>query len=98
MRHFLQIFIQAPGTYLCRSLYHQGGAAFSPIFGPEQRVALTAIENEAAQNSDAIQLRHALRGSILRTELYATDGSPIAERPYPVTEAQFDVREIDPPA
>jgi hypothetical protein len=39
-----------------------------------------------------------LRGSIIRTELYAIDGSPDESRPYTVTESQYDLREIDPPA
>ena len=38
-----------------------------------------------------------LRGSIVRTELYALDGSPNQTRPYTVTESQYDLREIDPP-
>ena len=40
----------------------------------------------------------ALRGSILRTELYAEDPSPLAPRPYTVTENRHAVREIDPPS
>jgi RHS repeat-associated protein len=39
-----------------------------------------------------------LRGSILRTELYALDGSPDESRPYTVTESQYGLREIDPPS
>jgi RHS repeat-associated protein len=34
-----------------------------------------------------------LRGSVLRTELYAIDGSELQGRPYTVTESQFGVRE-----
>jgi RHS repeat-associated protein len=40
----------------------------------------------------------ALRGSILRTELYALDGSPLEHRPYTVTETQFGLVETDAPA
>lgn len=43
---------------------------------------------------DAIR---ALRGSVIRTELYALDGSPNQDRPYTVTESQYALREIDPP-
>jgi len=70
------------------------------MFGPEQRVELGAIAIESAQHADPTQLRHALRalrGSVLRSELYAVDGSPNQDHPYTVTESQFDVREIDPP-
>jgi RHS repeat-associated protein len=38
----------------------------------------------------------ALRGSILRTELYALDGSAQEERPYTVTEYAYGVREEKP--
>jgi hypothetical protein len=38
-----------------------------------------------------------LRGSILRTELYALDGSERQDRPYTVTEHAYDLREIDAP-
>lgn len=39
-----------------------------------------------------------LRGSILRTELYALDGSSRADRPFTVTESQYGLREEDRPA
>jgi hypothetical protein len=39
-----------------------------------------------------------LRGSILRTELYALDGSERQDRPYTVTESLSGVREENPPA
>ncbi len=38
----------------------------------------------------------ALRGSVLRTELYALDGSELKDRPYTVTEAVYGVREETP--
>ena len=38
-----------------------------------------------------------LRGSILRTELYALDGSERQNRPYTVTEHAYDLKEIDAP-
>lgn len=40
----------------------------------------------------------ALRGSILRTELYALDGSPLQDRPYTVTEQAYGLKEIEPPS
>lgn len=39
-----------------------------------------------------------LRGSVLRRETYALDGSPSADRPYSVAEYAYALREIDPPA
>ncbi len=38
-----------------------------------------------------------LRGSILRTELYALDGSALSERPYTVTEQAYSLREESAP-
>lgn len=40
----------------------------------------------------------ALRGSILRTELYAHDGTERQDRPYTVTESLFGLREESPPS
>src|SRR5262249_16192762 len=39
----------------------------------------------------------ALRGRVLRTELYARDGSSRQDRPYTVRELQYGLREIEPP-
>jgi RHS repeat-associated protein len=39
-----------------------------------------------------------LRGSILRTELYALDGSDREERPYTVTESSYGLEEFERPA
>jgi hypothetical protein len=71
----------------------------APLFGPEQRKELADIAKTAAINAEPSQLRYALRalrGSILRTELHALDDSPYQDRPYTVTEALYDVREIEP--
>lgn len=70
-----------------------------PLLGRDQRRELSAIARSAALDGDPGRVRHALRslrGSILRTELYALDDSPRAERPYTVTESLNDVREIEP--
>jgi RHS repeat-associated protein len=40
----------------------------------------------------------ALRGSVLRTELYALDGSGRQDRPYTVSESSYGLVEIEPPA
>ncbi|MBA3462798.1 MAG: VCBS repeat-containing protein [Deltaproteobacteria bacterium] len=61
------------------------------------RTELREIERAAALDGSherlALALR-ALRGSILRSELYALDGSARQHRPYSVTETLYDVREI----
>ncbi len=69
-----------------------------PMLGREQRQGLSDIARSAALNAEPRQLRHALRalrGSILRSELYALDDSPNCDRPYAVTESLYDVREIE---
>ena len=43
-------------------------------------------------------LLRSLRGSVLRTELYAEDGTPLASLPYTITENRYAVQEIEPPA
>jgi RHS repeat-associated protein len=49
----------------------------------------------ATQRADAIR---SLRGQILRTELYALDGTPHQDHPFTVTESQYGIREENPPA
>jgi RHS repeat-associated protein len=69
------------------------------IFTPDQRLELTSIARTAALTADPVRIRHALRtlrGSVLRSELYALDDSPNRNRPYTVTESLYDVREIEP--
>src|SRR4029077_12236100 len=59
---------------------------------------LAAIARAASQAADPLRVRHALRalrGSVLRTELYAMDGSSASDKPYSVVESLFDVREIE---
>jgi RHS repeat-associated protein len=68
------------------------------LFSPAQRTELAAIARTTSQAADPLRLRHALRalrGSVLRTELYALDGQPNSDKPYTVTESLFDVREIE---
>lgn len=40
--------------------------------------------------------QRSLRGSVLRSEVYALDGSPLQDRPYTVSENAYDVREEIP--
>jgi RHS repeat-associated protein len=60
--------------------------------------SLTSLSDDSRINRrikrDALR---AMRGMVLRTELYALDGE-LEERPYTVTEAQIAVQEIEPPA
>lgn len=69
------------------------------VFSPDQRVEFSAIARTAALTANPVRVRHALRslrGTVLRTELFALDDSPNRERPYTVMESLYDVREIEP--
>jgi RHS repeat-associated protein len=59
---------------------------------PAMTAALSALPRRARR--DALR---ALRGGVLRTELYARDGSDRQDRPYTVTEGSSGVREESPP-
>ena len=59
---------------------------------PEMVVLLKKLPRRARR--DALRT---LRDTILRTELYAHDGTPRQDRPYTVTESLFGVREEAPP-
>ncbi len=58
----------------------------------DMRIALNRLPRRARR--DAIRT---LQGSVLRTEVYAMDGSELQERPYTVTETLYGVREELPP-
>ncbi|HEU4391769.1 MAG TPA: toxin TcdB middle/N-terminal domain-containing protein, partial [Blastocatellia bacterium] len=69
------------------------------MFGRDQRLELTSIARSSATSGDHAQLRHALRalrGTVLRSEMYGLDDSPHGDRPYTVVENLYDVREVDP--
>ncbi|GIJ51366.1 hypothetical protein Val02_82520 [Virgisporangium aliadipatigenens] len=61
---------------------------------PDDQVAALAALPRAARR-DALR---ALRGNVVRTELYALDGSAAVERPYTVSETVVGVREEPAPA
>jgi RHS repeat-associated protein len=68
------------------------------LFAQASQPMLASIAREASLNADPKQYRHALRalrGSLIRSELYALDGLPSSTNPYTVTESSFDVREIE---
>ena len=63
-----------------------------------ERPGLTALLADAdIPRRDKRDALRALRGSVLRAELYALDGSDREDRPYTVTESLYDVREESPP-
>lgn len=61
--------------------------------GTAKQTFLAGLPNRRTRR-DAVR---SLRGSVLRTELYASDGSVRQNRPYTVTEADFELREEEPP-
>jgi RHS repeat-associated protein len=70
-----------------------------PMFSADQRLWLAGLAHAAAETADPLRLRRALRalrGKVLRTEVYARDGSERQDKPYTVTETLHDVREVDP--
>ncbi len=99
---------------LTKAWFHQGPVDnevgdwreldWSNDYWPGDPQALSHLENvndflqtlEAPRHKrDALR---ALRGSILRTELYALDGTVRQARPYTVSEKSYGLREINPPA
>src|SRR5262249_32644264 len=59
---------------------------------PSTTALLKSLPHRARR--DAVR---GLRGTVLRSELYALDGTPRQDRPYTVTESLFGVREESPP-
>src|SRR5262249_39356634 len=74
-----------------RSEYWPGDA---PVFSRPLEVAKLLKNLEHRDRRDAVRT---LRGSVLRSELYALDGSIRQNRPYTVTESLFGISEVDPP-
>jgi RHS repeat-associated protein len=72
-------------------------------YWPEDVDALSHAESLNAFLETLADSRHrrdalrALRGSVLRTELYAPDGTDRQDRPFTVTEHAYGVREESPP-
>jgi RHS repeat-associated protein len=62
-----------------------------PAFGRHESVA--SMLAGLVRRRDRRDALRALRGRILRTELYAQDGSAREDRPYTVTESQYGLRE-----
>lgn len=67
-----------------RDEYWAGDAPLLPDLLPNARASLQPIRDHRRQRRDAIRT---LRGRMLRTELYALDGTERQARPYTVTES-----------
>jgi RHS repeat-associated protein len=65
--------------------------------GPDASITGLPMDNAVARRAKRDALR-SLRGTVLRTELYAEDGTPLADRPYTVSESCFAVQPVEPPA
>ncbi len=76
-----------------RDEYWNGDAAYFS----EERGQLQDFLAGLEQRRDRRDSLRTLRGRVLRSELYALDGSPFEDRPYTVTESVYGLREIEPP-
>lgn len=65
-----------------------------PLLEQESRIKEYLDRFEQPAKRDALRT---LRGSVLRTELFALDGSERETRPYTVTESRYELREFDDP-
>jgi len=94
---------------LTRTWFHQGPVIpdsggqwramdYSSEYWQEDPNRLDAVPRAGGALSMQRDAQRTLRGSILRSEVYALDGSPLQERPYTVTEHAYDLTEVDPPA
>lgn len=75
---------------------HEYWAGDPPFFRDERQELQTFLAS-LEQRRDRRDALRALRGTQLRTELYALDGGNREERPYTVTESVYGLREVDPP-
>lgn len=69
--------------------YWQG----DPGFFDKGRMLKSVLAGSALKPHEKRDALRALRGSILRTEVYALDGTERQENPYTVTESRYDIRE-----
>jgi RHS repeat-associated protein len=76
---------------------HEYWSGDIPFFA-EERSQLGEFLGGLNQRRDRRDALRALRGSVLRSELYALDGSPREARPYTVIESVYALREVDPPS
>jgi RHS repeat-associated protein len=66
-------------------------------FFTEEQSELREFFAGLEQRRDRRDALRSLRGSVLRTELYALDGSSLENRPYTVTESVYGLREVNLP-
>ena len=59
--------------------------------------SVTEVLAALARRRDRRDALRALRGQVIRSELYALDGTALQGRPYTVTEAQYGLREESVP-
>lgn len=72
--------------------YWSEDVSILPTFSNQDHF-LRQLPNRKARR-DALRT---LRGSVIRTELYALDNSPRRDRPYTVSESAYSLRNIQPP-
>ena len=58
--------------------------------------AISLPEHEVPTEETPHEAYRALRGALLRTEVYARDGSAKAENPYQVTESRYRIAQVQP--
>jgi len=83
------------GGWESLDLTHEYWQEDPPTFG--RHASVTAVLGGLGERRHRRDALRALRGRILRTELYALDDSPRRDRPYSVTESRYGLREESPP-
>ncbi|MFJ9221703.1 SpvB/TcaC N-terminal domain-containing protein [Streptomyces sp. NPDC102383] len=87
--HLGPVETDAEGEWAALDLSAEFWAGDPPLL-PDREVAAYLRGLDRPARRDALR---ALRGRVLRTEVYAADGSPRAHRPYTVTEHAYVLRE-----
>jgi RHS repeat-associated protein len=78
-------------------LQHEYWTGDQTRFGQHHSISADPIARGMPRQARRDLLR-SLRGSVLRTELYAEDGTTLAPLPYTVSESQYAVAEVEAPA
>ncbi|WP_438029770.1 SpvB/TcaC N-terminal domain-containing protein [Sorangium sp. So ce233] len=90
-----------------KTWFHTGAWARGAAISRQYEKEYYALDPEAPRLPDTLleaglsaeerqQACRALRGQVLRQEVYALDGSPAERHPYSVTEKSFAVRRVEP--
>ncbi|APR86768.1 insecticidal toxin complex protein [Minicystis rosea] len=69
---------------------------FGPDKDPKAVLLADTLLPSGLSADEAREACRALKGQVLRQEIYAQDGSTLASRPYLVSERSYDVRRIQP--